>query len=512
MTALVSEAANAFAFGPFLLIPERQQLLRHQEPLRVGGRALDLLTALVQRPGEVVSKRDLIARVWPGLVVEEGNLKVNISALRRLLEDGGDPSGYIETVVGHGYRFNGAVRFVACRATPPRAPSPARIDNLPSLDRPLRGRDDTIASVLRDLEDSRLVSIVGAGGIGKTTVAAAVARQGAATFERGARWVDLAALEDPALVPGAIADALRDSADPAPRARLRTGPGWDHGVLLVLDNCEHLIAAVAACADQLLATTRQVKLLATSREPLSIRGELVRRLPGLALPPEPSTWLAAQPPAAAQALSAAQPLTAAQALSWPAVQLLVDRALAASDGFRLDDTNAADVVEICRRLDGHALAIERVARRLGTLGVAGTLDHLSRRFHMLDGHHEGPARHRTLTATVAASHDLLCAGEQALLRRLAVFDGPFRLADAREIGGGADMAGALVVDHIGQLVAKSLLVAEARDGEMQYRLTQLTRAFAMEQLIAQGELDDVRHRLAVLLPSVPRPSSKDAAT
>lgn len=530
MTALISEAANAFAFGPFLLIPERQQLLENQEALRVGGRALDLLTALVQRPGEVVSKRELIARVWPGLVVEEGNLKVNISALRRLLGDGADPARYIETVVGTGYRFVAEVRCLAHRASPQasrasqasqasqassnrRTLPQTRASNLPTLRSPPCGRDEAIAAVLRDLRDSRLVSIVGPGGIGKTTVALAAADRGAGDFRSGAWFVDLARLTDPALVPVAIADALRESAgpslsslslSPSPLAQTRNGTERDHEVLLVLDNCEHLIGAVASCADQLLAGTRQVKLLATSREPLCIRGELVRRLSGLALPPSlPS------------ASSGRDRLRAEEAIAFAAVQLFVQRASEPQRAFHLDDANAEEVVAICRRLEGHALAIERVARRVGTLGIAGTLDHLARRFHMFDGHHEGPERHRTLTATVASSYDLLSASEQAVLRRLSIFEGPFSLTAACRVGGPQAAAQgaaealkyAAVVEDVGQLVAKSLLVAEARDGEMQYRQTPLTRAFAIEQLIALGEREDAA-RLAAFLSEDPSTGRK----
>lgn len=474
MTALVSEAAHAFAFGPFLLVPERQQLLKDQEPLRVGGRALDLLTALVERHGEVVSKRELIGRVWPGLVVEEGNLKVNIAALRRLLGDGADPPHYIATVVGTGYRFSADVRRVPHRPLSRAAAPPSRSGNLKPPAGVLHGREDTVLSILRDLQDARLVSVVGPGGVGKTSVALAVAHAAAAGLQGGAWFVDLARLEDPALVPAAIADALRESAGPA----VRSPQERDHPVLLVLDNCEHLIGAVAICADQLLARTRQVKLLTTSREPLSIRGEVVRRLAGLALPP------------------ARAGLSAQEALRFPAVQLFVERAGGPQGVFRLDDTNAAEVAAICQRLDGHALAIEHVARRVAALGIAGTLDHLARRFHMLDGHHAGPARHRTLTAAVASSYELLSAREQRLLCRLAVFEGPFGLAAAYAIGGMDDAA---VVEDVGQLVAKSLLVAQAHGGEMRYRQSQLTRAFAVEQAMAHGEWASAQERLAAHL-------------
>jgi predicted ATPase len=221
-----------------------------------------------------------------------------------------------------------------------------------------------------------------------------------------------------------------------------------------------------------------VKLITTSREPMCIRGERVRRLHGLGLPPT----LAG--------------IKARDALAFPAVQLFADRAAEKAKWFRLDDANAPNVTAICHRLDGHALAIERVAQRVGALGIAGLLDHLDRRFHMFDGYHEGPERHRTLTANVNASYALLSPSEQAVMRRLSTFAGAFSLESACAIGGAEDVDRATVVEVIASLAAKSLLTAEARDGEMQYRQAHVTRAFAMEQLIEHGELEDARRRHA----------------
>lgn len=467
MKALLSEAPKSFAFGPFHLIPDQQLLLEGGQMRRIGGRAFDLLTVLVERHGEVVSKSELMTRVWPGLVVEETNLKVNIAAIRRLLGEVPGPPRYIATVVGTGYRFVAAVTFPAPRPPLLRAVAPPRAGNLPPPARQVFGRDDTIAAILRDLAQARLVTVVGPGGVGKTTVALSVADQAATVFQDGAWFVDLARLEDSADVSDAVADTLR-SGD---KDRRHDAPPRDRDVLLVLDNCEHLVDAVALCADRLLRGTSKVKLLATSREPLNIRAERVRRLPGLGLPPDPAH------------------LGAADALAFPAVQLFAERAAEASRAFRLDDTNAAHVAAICQRLDGHALAIERVARRVGPLGIAGTLDHLERRFHMFDGCHEGPARHRTLTASVDASYSLLSPNEKAVMRRLSTFPGAFDLASACAVGGGDDLDPAGVVDDLARLVAKSLVLAEVRDHEMHYRLTHVARAFATEKLIEHGEQD-----------------------
>ncbi|ARN21494.1 ATP-binding protein [Piscinibacter gummiphilus] len=471
MKALISEAPKAFAFGPFQLIPDQQSLLDGDQPVRIGGRAFDLLTVLVERHGEVVSRSELMSRVWPGLVVEETNLKVNIAAIRRLLGDGPGPPRYIATVVGTGYQFIGDVRATTASAQPLRGAKLPRLGNLPPLNRRIFGRDDTIEAILRDLAQARLVTLVGPGGVGKTTVALAIADQAAAAFPGGAWFVDLAVLRDPSDVSGAIASMLRSSRGNGDKPHWPDASPQDHGVLLVLDNCEHLIDAVALCAEQWLRNTAKVTLLATSREPLCIRGERVRRLPGLGLPPDPER------------------LGAAAALAFPAVQLFAARAAEHSTDFRLDDTNAPHVAAICHRLDGHALAIERVAGRVGPLGVAGTLDHLDRRFHMFDGCHEGPARHRTLTASVESSYSILSPGEQAVMRRLSTFPGAFSLASACAVSGACGMDPAAVVDHLARLIAKSLVLAEMRDHEMRYRLTHVARAFAAEKLIEHGEQD-----------------------
>jgi len=475
LNALISEVANSYAFGPFVLVPERRLLLESEEAVRISPRAFDLLTALVQCPGRVVSKRELLLRVWPDVVVDEGNLKVNVAAIRRALGESTGSPRYIATVVGRGYRFIAKVQ--SSNHLHHLAPTSAeRAGNLPVIAKRIFGREESIDAIQHDLESARLLSIVGPGGVGKTTVALAVARRAAGAFKGGAWLVDLSAVDERVRVSDAVADVVRlsDSARAGSiplEDRLR-----DEEVLLLLDNCEHVIEAVATWADRLLTSTRKVKLLTTSREPLNIRGEVVRRLQGLGLP----TML--------------DKVRAKDALTFPAVQLFADRADQKSGSFRLDDATAQDVIAICRRLDGHALAIERVALRVASLGVAGVLDHLERRFHMFDGHHEGPERHRTLTANVDASYSLLSPRQQATLRRLSCFSGAFSLESARAVCGAQDVSPAAVVDDIASLTSKSLLLTETRDGELWYRQTHLTRAFAMEKLIEHGELDHVQRR------------------
>ena len=482
MTALFSQAPVSFAFGPFVLIPGDHVLLEGGSAVRLGRRAIDLLAALVQRQGRVVSKRELLTCVWPGLVVEEGNLKVNMAALRRALGEDPDAPRYVATVVGRGYQFIAPVQVAhhpdgsGPKAGTGRAHAPLGAPRI-------FGREETVSSILRDLEQARLISIVGPGGAGKTTVALAVADRAAAAFRGGSRFVDLSLVEasspvsQESQVSQAITRVIGMRAGPREPATPTMGQVRDRDVLLILDNCEHLIGEVASCVDRVLACTRKLKIIITSREPISVRGERVRRLHGLGLP------------------ASATGLKAAEALSYPAVQMFVDRAALHGDAFRIDDANAPMVAAICLRLDGLALAIERVAQRVGSLGIAGLLEHLDRRFHMFDGYHAGPERHRTLTAAVDGSYARLSMSEQATMRRMAAFSSPFSLDAACAVSEAADVLRSTVIEDIASLVSKSLLTAQARNGEMLYSQTHVTRAYAFERLLESGEMAEARRRV-----------------
>ncbi|WP_437535030.1 winged helix-turn-helix domain-containing protein [Sorangium sp. So ce726] len=471
-------AAGSFAFGQFVLIPERQLLLEDGAPVRIARRARDLLTALVLRPGELVSKDELIAHAWPELPVDEGNLKVNIGALRRVLHDDPDEPRYIATVVGRGYRFVAPVR----RSDSPDPGSsadalPKPASALPARSAPIFGRAAMIASILRDLASSRLVSIVGPGGIGKTTVALAVAREAADVFEGGAFFVDLAAVDDNSRVVDAVAAALGLN---TLRAESHAGLGElrDRKLLLVLDNCEHLIDAVAGCAHQILTSAKDVRLLTTSREALCLKNERVRRLTGLSTPP------------------AASQLRTEQALDFAAIQLFVDRATHASPAFTLSDANAATIAEICRRLEGLALAIECVALRIETLGLDGMLDCIGNRSLMFVAHPADPERHRTMTALMDWSYKLLSDDAKVVMQRLSTFAGSFTLQSACEVAARDGVDPIRVVEEVASLAAKSLLATEPRDGEVDYRQSAVVRAFALEKLAAHGDRDDAQRRHA----------------
>lgn len=476
MKEVLADQAQSFAFGPFVLIPERQLLLQDEAPVRIGGRALDILAALAARPGDVVTKRELLAKVWPDTFVEESNLKVNMAALRRALGERAAGPRYIATVVGRGYRFVAPVTVSGPAAPSPDArEAPPRNHNLPTAPTHIVGRQETIDLIRRELEAARLISILGAGGIGKTTVALAVAEHCVGLHKDGVWLVDLSPLKDPDLVPYAIAAAIGLAAQSANMLAALSAFLRDQEMLLVLDNCEHVIDAAASCIDRILADAAGVKILATTREPLRVKGERVRRLPGLATPPATSA------------------LTAAEALAFPAVQLFVERATDRIESFSLSDADAPVAAEICRRLDGLALAIELAATRVDAFGVDGLLKQLDDRFRLLAGWRTGPERHRTLAATIDWSYCLLPDGEAALLRALSVFASAFGVEGALAV---SDASRAEVLDALAQLAAKSLLAVDTTADVVTYRLLDTTRAYAIERLRFGGEDEAVRRRHA----------------
>ena len=402
-------AVPCFSFGPFRFFPARQLLLEGETPVRLGSRALEILAALAERPGELVSKDELVARVWPNTVVEESNLKVNVAALRRALGEGRAGRRYIATVSGRGYRFVAPVELSEPGSSPAlRSAAPGHSHNLPvSLTRTI-GRADAIDALLKQLPRRRIVTIVGPGGIGKTTVALAAAEALIAAYEHGVGFVDLAPLQDPQLVVSAVASALRltihsGDALPALIAYLR-----DRQALVVLDSCEHVIDAAALLAEQIISGAPAVHILATSREPLRVKGEQVHRLSPLTGPP---AW---------------SQLTAVEALTFPAIQLFVERAAESLEGFELSDADAPIVAEICHKLEGIALAIELAATRIDAFGLRQLSALLEDRFRLLrQGRRTALARHRTLAAALDWSYEILPEYERTILRRLGCVCRPF---------------------------------------------------------------------------------------
>jgi predicted ATPase/DNA-binding winged helix-turn-helix (wHTH) protein len=465
------QCKDFISFGPFRFFATQRLLEKDGVPINLGSRALDLLSALIERATEVVSKRELMARVWPDIIVEEGSLRFHIASLRKVLGDGQSGVRYVTNVAGRGYCFVAPIGSSA--ATPMLAGNCVadRTAKLPARLLRMVGRDETVQAVSEQLLGQRFVTIVGPGGIGKTTVSVSVAHAKFSEFGGAIYFVDLGALDDPSLVPRAIASTLSlpvysDSPIQDLLSFVR-----DQRMLLVLDNCEHVIETAAPVAESIFNEAPQVHILATSRESLRVEGEQVYRLPPLRCPPE-----------------AAVGLTAAEAMSFPAVRLFVERVTASGVPFVLGDADAPIVAEICRGLDGIALALEHAASRVAALGVRGTAALLDNQFMLLwQGRRTAPPRHQTLGATLDRSHDLLSDFERVVLRRLAVLVGTFSLEAAQWVAAGNHVDGGQVVEALASLVAKSLVATESGGTSARYRLLNTTRTYALGKLARSGE-------------------------
>jgi len=471
------EDDETFVFGSFRLIPAQRMLLGEGKPLRLGSRALDILVTLVERAGETLRKEQLIARAWPDTVVDEGALRVHVAALRKALGDDRAGTRYIANIPSRGYSFVAPVTREHRRPATPPPNEAAESNNLPAPLMRIIGRDDVITALGSQLTRRRFLTIVGPGGIGKTTVAIAVADAVRASSKDGVRFVGLTSLADPDLVPSALGAVL--GVYPSAANPLAGLAAWlrDKAALIVLDSCEHVTDAAAALAEAVLKAAPGVSILTTSREPLRAESESLHRLAALELP------------------SGSVDLAAGDALRYSAVQLFNERASAAVDGFALGDADVPAALEICRRLDCIPLALELAAARVGAFGVRDLAAHLDDRFRLLTtGRRTALPRHQTLGATLDWSYQLLPKEERAVLRRLSVFVGDFPLEAAVAVA--ADPGPSEIVDHIANLVGKSLVVADLRGDVAQYRLLDTTRLYALEKLRSSGELQQIARRHA----------------
>jgi len=475
----MTTAADGLSFGPFYLVASERLLTRGGAPVELGSRALDMLIVLISTPNEVVSKKDLMSRVWPDVIVEEGSLRFHMASLRKALGDGKDGARYITTIPGRGYCFVAPVsRPGSLRDETPVVTSNFRHANLPSRLSRMVGRDEDVLKLSAQLNASRFVTIVGAGGVGKTTVAIAVGHHLIDAFSGALLFVDLGTLGDPDLVTAGMASMLglsvqSNDATPNLIAYLR-----DKRILLILDTCEHLVEAVAPLAASIIDAAPQAHILATSREALRVEGEHIYRLDALACPPDDPG------------------LTAAAVQTFPATQLFMERAVAS--GARLDDSDseAPIVASICRKLDGVALAIELAARRVESHGLRQTAALLDQRLTLLWlGSRTAPPRQKTLQATLDWSFGLLTGLERVVIRRLAAFVGHFTLDAALEVVTSAILDRSTVLSAIDNLVAKSIVATSPFGAMMRYRLLDTTRTYVLESNIDDAEYADlaVRH-------------------
>lgn len=450
-------------FGPYVFHLRQRLILEGDRPLRMGGRALDILQVLVERAGSVVSKDALIAHVWPTSVVEEINLRVHIAALRRALGDGQNGQRYIVNIPQRGYSFIAPVQRDRAGTPVPFETVHKPSHNLPARLTPVTGRDSIVGSVVRQLPVRRLMTLVGPAGIGKSTVALRAAELLLQHYRDGVWMIDLAAIDDPAQLVDHLSRTLELGAGGAALVQRHA--------LVVLDNCEHLLERCRAVVEDLLASAPRLSILATSREPLRAAGETLLCLPALAVPPVSAMY------------------SVAETMGYSAVQLFVSSARARQQGFALRQQDLKAVREICRRLDGLPLAIELAAAQIDALALVGLQAQLDNCFQLLtQGRRTAVPRHQTLKAALDWGYERLSPLEQAVLQRLAVFKMAFTLDAAIGVISCAVLLPASLVKGVESLARKSLLSVEQGSGVTRYRFLNTTRAYALEKLDHSGYL------------------------
>ncbi|MEO8752958.1 MAG: tetratricopeptide repeat protein [Casimicrobiaceae bacterium] len=485
-----------FDIGPLRLDPEAHVLTEGDVPVALGARGVAVLTALVSRAPEYVSKASILDAAWPGLVVEEANIAVQISSIRRALARAPGGEAWIETLARRGYRFVGPVTVHAGRAAEPAVLLDRTRTNLPQVLSSFVGRAREIAEIKRLLPTTRSLTLTGTGGIGKTRLALQAAAEVLDAYRDGVWFVDLAPLLDPALVPSAVAQALgvkEAAGQPLPVTLCEYARAKE--MLLVLDNCEHVLGACADLVDALLRATSRICVVATSRESLRIAGEQTYPLDALPVP-------AANADASAIARS-------------DAVQLFVDRARQHRARFDLEGSRASAVAAICIRLDGLPLALELAAARVAMLPIEEILRLLDQRFRLLTRGGGGDLpRQQTLRAMIDWSYDLLGEAERQLFARLSVFAGGWTVAAAEAVGAGDPIAKDDVAYVLIALIDKSLVVAD-ENGD-RYRMLETVREYARDRLARSNDMPTVRARhrdyfLATVEEAEPKLAGPDQA-
>ncbi len=469
--------ASGFRLGDHAVHPSRGRIVSLAGEVHVEPRAMEVLVALARRAGDTVSRDDLIDVVWKHPYVSDEALSRCISMLRHALGDDRSQPRYLETVPKRGYRLIAAVEIAGAGAL-----SGSGDNDVPDWTRtnvalqptPIIGRETELAEVRALLAAQRLVTLTGSGGVGKTRLALEVGSQSVHHFADGVWIVELAPVSDPALIPGMVSAALGIELGQFKTLKGLARAISRRNVLLILDNCEHLIDAAAAIAEAILGAAPGARLLATSQMLLGIAGEQAYHLPSLAVPDEGR-------------------LAADQIISAAAVQLFVERAKLADPHFRLINGNAAAVAGICRRLEGIPLAIEMAAVRAPMLGVENLAQLLDERFRVLTGgRRTALPRHQTLRATMDWSFGLLSEHERTVFNRLAIFAGGFTLEAASAVASDDVIDEIEVVDVLAHLIARSLVVAGTNLASARYRLLETTRAYALERLNESGDGDLAR--------------------
>ena len=478
-------------FGSFQLLPKQRLLLDDGKRVPIGSRAFDILMMLIENAGRVVTKEQLMVHAWPHTIVEETNLRVHISALRRALGDDQGHSRYLSNVIGRGYSFVNSVVWesdptnettAAAKATPP---STSGRDFPAPLTR-IVGRLKDMDLIVSMLQTCRFLTVLGGCGVGKSALVQAAGFELRDRYRHGAFFIDLASIADAASLPISLALAVGVTVsvnDPMLELCMYLR---DRHVLVVLDNCDHSVSAAAQLAESLLQSSPRAHILASSREPLGAQGEWQHRLDPLDVPR--NTEL----------------VTAAAAGTHSAVQLFVERVLTSTQGFELTDSNAPIVSSICQRLDGVPLAIELAAARVSVLGIQGLAARLDNRFVLEEpGRRTATPRHHTLRAAFDWSYDLLAAQEQIILRRLAIFRGSFLVESGIDIAAHGDIGAEQALLGIMNLADKSFIISDITGKRARHRLLNTTRDYALGKLAESSDRHEIfvwhaQHHLELL--------------
>jgi predicted ATPase len=448
-----------YRFGCFELQPDRRRLLASGAPVDVGSRAFDVLVMLVERDGHLVTKDELLERVWPKVIVEENTLQAQVSALRKILG-----AEAIATISGRGYRFALDIARAAVESVVPK-------HNLSYQLTSFIGREKEIAQVKELLGKTRQLTLVGAGGCGKTRLAMQVAEGLLESHPDGIWLVELAALTEPALVPQTVANVLGLKEQPG-RGLTQTINEYlvSKRLLLVLDNAEHLLIACAQLTDVVLRQCARVVILVTSRERLGIAGERTYRVPSLSVP-DPK-----------------RDATPEELSTYESARLFIERARLQQPHFAITAENAPTLASVCCRLDGIPLAIELAAPRVRSMSLEEVNRRLDHRFGLLTGgSRTALPRHRTLRSLIDWSYDLLSDAEKAMLRRVSVFSGGWTLEAAEQVRSGGGVGGEEALDQLTSLADKNLVLADAYEGATRYGLLETVRHYARERLRESGE-------------------------
>jgi predicted ATPase/DNA-binding winged helix-turn-helix (wHTH) protein len=469
-----------FQCGDLRIDPANRRLTRAGVDIALEGKAFAVLLMLVTRANELITRDELLDAVWGHRHLTPATLNRVMALLRRAFDDEAAHPRFISTVHGAGYRFIGAVERAALRFEETRAHfGPPPLAQLPAKLESLIGREGELARLSAMLCEHRTVTIIGPGGIGKTQCALEVGRLCSAKFPDGVWFFDLSPFDRAQEWLRALAATLSVPTAGAQTLLLRIAAALaGRRALLLIDNCDRLAAEIGGLVFEFLRNCTDLKILATSQQRLDFVGERLLWLPPLDLPPDAMT---------------AEHVPLDEIAATPAVALLLARASAAQPATALGRNNVADIVEICRRLEGMPLALELAAAQFATLSPAAVRERLSRHFGLLASDSAGrEPRHRTMEALVEWSYGLLSASEQRLLCWLCVFRQGWTIDAVEEIGAALKMEGAELLEPHSGLILKSLVVVDPTLSPTRYRLLEPVREFALQLLRARGEEAEAR--------------------